>query len=195
VYSPTGHSRDQGLTQHLSLSFPNLTRTPHDDPRVTFYWLSDVVLRRRSGQPMANSWRRCSRTRFRRPLLFLLHQLPLTVTPPTPTLAPTAPPCRRLCPAAPGPLRHRRYGALIRLAALYRPLPVDLIPAVLITRPQSENPSCCRPFGHRRPQRALPLVEVAPPRSSSSTPLHRHLVRYSRACAGLASMAMQSALA
>jgi hypothetical protein len=44
-------------------------------------------------------------------------------------------PRRRSLLAASGPLQRRRDGALLRLAALYRLLPVDLILEVLITRP------------------------------------------------------------
>jgi hypothetical protein len=122
------HDPTQPTHAHLSPTHA------HDDS--AFCWLSDVLLRRRSGQPTANPRRRCSRTRFRRPLLFLLHQLQLTETPPTPTLAPKAPPCRRWCPAAPGPLRLLRVRALVRLTALYYLLQVDLILAVSLARPQ-----------------------------------------------------------
>jgi hypothetical protein len=120
---------------------PTLSRSPLTHARtrrlrVTLCWLSDVLLRRRSGQPTANPRRLCSRTRFRRTLLFILHQLPLTETPPTPTLAPKAPPCRRWCPAAPGPLQLLRVRALVRLTALYYLLQVDLILAVSLARPQ-----------------------------------------------------------
>jgi hypothetical protein len=152
---------DQDHDPTPTLAHPSPTHT-HDDPRVILCWFSDVLRRRRSGQPTAKPRRRYSRTRFRRPLLFLLHQLLLTMTLPTLTLAPTAPPCRRLRSAAPGPLRRRRYGALLHLAALYRLLSVDLIPAVLITRPQPENPSCCRWSRWRRHDRLRELPFAAP---------------------------------
>jgi hypothetical protein len=87
----------------------------------------DLLLARRCAPPAplrpvdGQPWRRCSRTRSRHPLLFLLHQLPLTATPLPPTLAPKAPPCRRLFLAALGPFRLRRLGLWSALTSSVTP--------------------------------------------------------------------------
>jgi hypothetical protein len=57
--------------------------------------------------------------------------------------------CRRLLPA-PEPLRSRRCGALVRLDVLYIFLPLDLLLAPSLARPQPRNPS------HGRLMRPLP---------------------------------------
>jgi hypothetical protein len=77
-------------------------------------------------------------------------------------------------PAAADQVRRRRTPAQLRLAALYRLLPVDLIHAVLITRAQPGNPSSALMVlaaaglgGYRRVSvwlRHWPLLQKLPPR-------------------------------
>lgn len=61
--------------------------------------------------------------------------------PPSPTLTPKAPSCRRFLPAGSGLLWRRRDGAQRPLSLLYISPLLDLILAALITRPQLGNPS------------------------------------------------------
>jgi hypothetical protein len=108
-------------TQTLHSLFPSLShahmRRPPRDPLLALRCASPAPLRPVDGQP----WRRCSRTRSRHPVLFLLHQLPFTATPLPPTLAPKAPPCRRLFLAALGPFWLRRLGLWSALTSSVTP--------------------------------------------------------------------------